>query len=86
MKEHNREHLMDEEAVGPRDDLRRPKQLAFLSGGGELGELIRGFDWSATPLGTPEFWPQNLRMALRIMLDFATANVDRLGRGTNLLL
>jgi signal transduction histidine kinase/DNA-binding response OmpR family regulator len=59
---------MDEEAVGPRDDLRRPKQLAFLSGGGELGELIRGFDWSATPLGTPEFWPQNLRMALRIML------------------
>jgi hypothetical protein len=68
MKEHNREHLMDEEAVGPRDDLRRPKQLAFLSGGGELGELIRGFDWSATPLGTPEFWPQNLRMALRIML------------------
>jgi PAS domain S-box-containing protein len=40
----------------------------FLSGGGELGELIRHFDWSSTPLGAPENWPQNLRMALRIML------------------
>ena len=38
------------------------------SGGGELGELIRGFDWRSTPLGAPESWPQNLRMALRIML------------------
>ena len=40
----------------------------FLSGGGELGELIRSFDWASTPLGPPEDWPQNLRMALRIML------------------
>jgi PAS domain S-box-containing protein len=36
--------------------------------GGELGELIRNFDWRATPLGSPETWSQNLRMALRIML------------------
>jgi PAS domain S-box-containing protein len=40
----------------------------FLSGGGELGQLIRDFDWSGTSLGAPETWPQNLRMALRIML------------------
>lgn len=40
----------------------------FLAGGGELGELIRRFDWATTPLGAPEGWPQNLRMALRIML------------------
>jgi signal transduction histidine kinase len=46
----------------------RERPLGFLVGGGELGELIRGFDWSATPLGMPETWPQNLRMALRIML------------------
>jgi len=39
-----------------------------LVGGGELGELIRAFDWGATTLGPPESWPQNLRMALRIML------------------
>jgi PAS domain S-box-containing protein len=43
-------------------------QPGFLSGGGELGELIRNFDWAATGLGPPEAWPQNLRMALRIML------------------
>jgi PAS domain S-box-containing protein len=40
----------------------------FLAGGGELGERIRGFDWSATPLGVPATWPQSLRTAVRIML------------------
>jgi hypothetical protein len=25
--------------------------LAFLAGGGEMGERIRAFDWSKTPLG-----------------------------------
>jgi PAS domain S-box-containing protein len=42
--------------------------VAFLSGGGELGQLIRDFDWAAGPCGPPQTWPQNLRMALRIML------------------
>ena len=46
----------------------RESRQGFLSGGGELGALIRGFDWNSTPLGAPETWPQNLRMALRIML------------------
>ena len=45
-----------------------PRSAGFLAGGGELGSLIRGFDWRATALGPPETWPQNLRMALRIML------------------
>jgi signal transduction histidine kinase len=40
----------------------------FLSGGGEMGELIRSFDWARTPLGPPEQWPQSLRTALRILL------------------
>ncbi|MBL8266323.1 ATP-binding protein, partial [Steroidobacter sp.] len=40
----------------------------FLSGGGELGELIRGFDWHRTSLGAPGNWPQALRTALRILL------------------
>ena len=42
--------------------------FGFLSGGGELGELIRNYDWKSTPLGSPDTWPQTLRMALRIML------------------
>lgn len=40
----------------------------FLAGGGELGALMRGFDWQGTPLGPPSSWPQSLRMAVRIML------------------
>jgi PAS domain S-box-containing protein len=42
---------------------------AFLTGGGEMGELIRSFDWSKTAIGSPETWPQSLRIAVRIMLD-----------------
>jgi len=30
-------------------------------GGGETGELVRGFDWSKTSLGPISDWPQNLR-------------------------
>ncbi len=40
----------------------------FLAGGGEMGERMRTFDWSATPLGVPETWPQSLKTAIRIML------------------
>ena len=42
--------------------------LEFLAGGGELGEMIRNFDWSTTPLGPVEKWPQSLRTCIRIML------------------
>ncbi len=40
----------------------------FLSGGGEMGQLIREFDWSKTPLGPVDGWPQSLRTCVRIML------------------
>lgn len=40
----------------------------FLSGGGELGQRIREFDWSSTPLGPVQVWPQSLRTCVRIML------------------
>jgi PAS domain S-box-containing protein len=42
---------------------------AFLDGGGQMGELIRSFDWSKTSIGSPDTWPQSLRIAVRIMLD-----------------
>ena len=34
-----------------------------------MGALTRAYDWSATPLGEPETWPQSLRTALRILLN-----------------
>ncbi len=44
-----------------------PRSPAFLAGGGELGSLMRAKDWSQTPLGPPETWPQSLKTAVRIM-------------------
>ncbi len=41
---------------------------AFMSAGGELGALIRAHDWSRSPLGPPETWPQGLKTALRTAL------------------
>ena len=41
----------------------------FLSGGGEVGERLRALNWSATPLGPPEHWPQSLKTIVRVMLD-----------------
>jgi two-component sensor histidine kinase len=41
----------------------------FLSGGGEMGALIRDFEWSKTPLGAPETWPPSLRTTVRLMLN-----------------
>jgi len=41
----------------------------FLAGGGEMGALTRTYDWSASPLGPPESWPQSLRTAIRILLN-----------------
>jgi signal transduction histidine kinase len=40
----------------------------FLAGGGELGRLIRDFDWTSTSLGPVSRWPQNLRTCVQIML------------------
>ena len=47
---------------------RAPRETSFLEGGGELGALMRAFDWSTTPLGPPERWPQSLRSAVSILL------------------
>lgn len=38
-------------------------------GGGEMGELMRSQNWSQTPFGPVEQWPQSLRSALSICLN-----------------
>lgn len=42
--------------------------LTFLSEGGETGAMIRGHDWSTSPLGPPDNWPQSLRSIVGLML------------------
>src|SRR5579871_4632853 len=46
----------------------RIAQPGFLAGGGEMGALIRSFDWGKTPIGAPENWSPALRMMVRILL------------------
>ncbi|HEV7255271.1 MAG TPA: PAS domain-containing protein [Mesorhizobium sp.] len=41
---------------------------AFLASGGETGRLIASRDWSATPLGPLEGWPQSLRITVGLLL------------------
>ncbi len=44
-------------------------ELNWLSGGGEMGALIRSMDWSSTPLGPVETWPQSLRTSVSLCLS-----------------
>jgi PAS domain S-box-containing protein len=41
----------------------------YLRGGGELGELTRGYNWSASILGPPETWPVHLLSAVGMILQ-----------------
>jgi PAS domain S-box-containing protein len=54
-----------------------PNQAAHdcLSGGGNMGALMRSTDWGATPFGRVETWPQSLRTAVSIMLESRFAMV-----------
>ena len=37
-------------------------------GGGRMGERMRGFDWSKTPIGRPAAWPTALKTLVGVML------------------
>lgn len=39
---------------------------------GETGDIARALDWTGTPLGPPERWPQPLRTAIAMMLGAAS--------------
>lgn len=43
--------------------------LQFLAGGGDMGKLMREKDWSKSPVGLPQTWPQSLRTTLSILLN-----------------
>lgn len=42
---------------------------SLLAGGGEMGVLIRSFDWSKTSVGSPDTWSQSLITTLSILLN-----------------
>ena len=41
--------------------------LGFLEGGGEVGAWMRAHDWSTSPLGPLEAWPQSLRSVVGLL-------------------
>jgi hypothetical protein len=43
----------------------------WVVGGGEMGKLVRSMDWSLTPLGPIDSWPQSLRTTVNICLASA---------------
>ncbi|MCJ2127118.1 PAS domain-containing protein [Methylobacterium sp. J-077] len=43
-------------------------KAAILPGGGELGAIVRAYDWATTPLGPIETWSQSLRSAVGTVL------------------
>jgi signal transduction histidine kinase len=45
-----------------------PNAANWLVGGGEMGKLVRSMDWSTTPLGPIEIWPQSLRTTVSLCL------------------
>jgi PAS fold len=50
-------------------DISEPMLEHALSGGGTMGELIRALDWSKTPLGAVQGWPQSLKTSVSICLN-----------------
>jgi hypothetical protein len=54
---------MSPSAPGPRDVLRR-----IFPGDSELAGRMGAFGWSTTPLGWPDTWPENLRVAVALCL------------------
>ena len=54
----------------PRSSLKITQSATdWMVDGGEIGELIRSMDWSATPLGPRDAWPQTLREVVNLVLS-----------------
>jgi len=67
------------------NDAARASAPDFLAGGGEIGALVRAYDWSATPLDAPDTWPQSLRSSLSICLNSSTPSAIYWGPDFRLL-
>ncbi|OOQ61779.1 PAS domain-containing sensor histidine kinase [Mucilaginibacter pedocola] len=50
------------------DNSSSQRYAMHLQGGGEMGKLIREFDWASTSLGSPDKWPQSLLTTVSTIL------------------
>jgi len=44
-------------------------RFSFLAGGGDMGALMRSYDWDSSPLGAPDTWPSTLKTLVRLLLS-----------------
>ena len=51
-----------------RQRCRSPHSHGKISGGGEMAELVRAHDWTDTPLGAIDDWPETLLSCLNTIL------------------
>lgn len=42
--------------------------FSLFEGDGEMASLMRVYDWEAHPIGSPETWPESLKVTIRLML------------------
>lgn len=54
--------------TGNRGGILESDEASFLTGGGEMGQLIRQHPWSSISLGPPHQWPTALKTLIGIML------------------
>ncbi|WP_316821012.1 ATP-binding protein [Pedobacter gandavensis] len=47
----------------------QPNYHHYLEGGGEMGRLIRDYDWSKTAIGSPDQWSQSLLSTISIIIS-----------------
>jgi PAS domain S-box-containing protein len=45
------------------------QSYGFLTGGGEMGERTRQYDWAKTSIGSPDHWPRSLRSTVATILS-----------------
>ena len=53
----------------PADAVSMTQPLELVGAGGAVGALMRTHDWSTSPLGPPETWPQPLRTSVALLLE-----------------
>jgi PAS domain S-box-containing protein len=71
LKNNSRDATLDGKLGAMRHELNSDGGFRFLAGGGEMGERIRAFDWSHSPLGPIEKWPQSLKTSVSLILNTA---------------
>jgi len=47
----------------------------LLHGGGRMGDLLRLYDWTTTPLGSVDTWPSCLTQAASIVLHLGLSSI-----------